>query len=246
MHTGTAGVCRWATSRRVGKLQTSLPRGVGCQMLMCCCSPQHPFPSTGCCRAPIPLSHPKLLPLQHCFLRIRVQKIVFSPGNRKMQVSLQPPGALVPHPWPTPFLPGWKKRWAVPGNELMSSLIERKQRLTGNHHWQTILLCSPTTWTNLGMSGCLLLENQAIPSAMEITKRIFQCLSCVGSVTPNASPLRSRRVSGDFSVPLLWWGNAVITEITPPLSNQVGTSQQIQNLLGLLVHTQPYCIAFNF
>lgn len=90
----------------------------------------------------------------------------------------------------------------------------------------TMLLCSPATWTNLEMSGCLVMENLAIPQAVEIMNYFFQPVSCVGSVTPNTTSLHSKRQHGDFSTTLLGWGNVLITKISPPPSDWVGTANR--------------------
>lgn len=167
-------------------------------------------------RALTPLSHPGLLLPQCSVLKFWGQRIIFSPGDSKMQIFCRWQ-SLGSSPLANLFSVRVEEvEWAVPGKELMSSQVE-KWRLTGNPHWLTILPCCLTIWIHLGTSGYLLLENQAIPWAMERTKHIFQCVSCVGSVMLHISPLLSRRVSRDFSTSLLGLGNVIITEVSPPL-----------------------------
>lgn len=69
------------------------------------------------------------------------------------------------------------------------------------------LLCSPTTWTNLEMSG----DGAPSYSLSGGMNHLFQCSYCVGSVTPSTTSLLSRGVSRDFTTTILDQENVNIT-----------------------------------
>lgn len=200
-------------------------------------SPLLPFAFTHCCRAPRLLPH--LQPTASTALHIEVLRAEDNFEALKCRFSAAAvPQFLVSNPF-SAMVEEAANYFRI-GADILIGQVEMWAKWKPSRSAK--LLCSPTTWTNLEMSG----DGAPSYSLSGGMNHLFQCSYCVGSVTPSTTSLLSRGVSRDFTATILDQENANITKISLSQSNCIGIGQQIQNMSGLLGRTHFFCIAFTF